>query len=120
MSATYDTRRAKVVIEIAATFFDVPADGIYSKRRNARNEQARFAAYYLLREEMGLSYPQIAHAVGRHDHTSAWSGVHRCKALMTTEPGYLRRLRAAWEATKGIPDHAERVGTIISGKWRAP
>ena len=109
MTFKYDQVRSQMVVDIACMAFAAERYRVINRHRDTHVEKARFAAYYLLRHEMGLSFPNVGHAVGGRDHTTAMHGVKRAKEMMRTTPGFLRRLQAAWEATKQLPDHTERV-----------
>ncbi len=49
---------------------------------------------YLIRAICELSYPDIARALGRRDHTTAMNGVRRTAERLERNPDYLAQLWA--------------------------
>jgi hypothetical protein len=62
--------------------FNVPMEDLLGPRRHAPIMAARMKAYYLLREDARLSFPEIGRKVGGRDHTSALSGYRKFKKLL--------------------------------------
>jgi chromosomal replication initiator protein len=80
-SATNPRRRsitARTVIEKTAAYFDLHPDDITGTKRDRDIVVPRQIAMYLMREELGLSYPKIAQNVGGRDHTTA---MHSCNKI---------------------------------------
>jgi chromosomal replication initiator protein len=68
---------AKQIIERTAKFFQISLDDILSPKRDKDIVVPRQIAMYLLRTELHLSYPKIAHELGRKDHTTAIHSVDK-------------------------------------------
>jgi chromosomal replication initiator protein len=62
---------AKQIIERTARHFQIPVEEITGPKRDKDIVVPRQVAMYLLREELKLSFPKIAEALGRKDHTTA-------------------------------------------------
>lgn len=62
---------ARQIIEKTAKYFDIKTSEIKSSSRSQYIVIPRQIAMYLLRTELHLSYPQVAHELGRKDHTTA-------------------------------------------------
>ena len=65
----------KVVIERTATYFDLTTADIIGARRDKEIVGPRQIAMYLMRHDLGLSFPKIGGAVGGRDHTTAMHSV---------------------------------------------
>lgn len=68
---------SKIIIERTAKYFQVPLDELLSTRRDKEIVVPRQIAMYLLRSELHLSFPKIAHELGRKDHTTAIHSVEK-------------------------------------------
>jgi chromosomal replication initiator protein len=68
---------AKQIIERTAKHFQVPLEDIVGPKRDKDIVVPRQVAMYLLHEELRLSYPKIAHELGRKDHTTAMHSVRK-------------------------------------------
>ncbi len=66
--------------ELTAEIFGVSVSRLLGKCRSDKLAQARFALM-LVYFELGWSYPRIATAVGRSDHTTAIHGVKRAMEI---------------------------------------
>ncbi len=67
----------KVVIERTAAYFDLQMADILGSKRDKEIVVPRQIVMYLMRHEMGLSFPKIAAAVGGRDHTTAMHSVSK-------------------------------------------
>ncbi len=67
----------KLVIERVAAYFELTPDDIIGTRRDKEIVVPRQIAMYLMRQELGLSFPKIAAAVGGRDHTTAMHSVSK-------------------------------------------
>lgn len=83
------------VLRAVSEAWGVSRDDILSRRIGRRENRPRFAAYLLLRERMALSFPAIAHATCRRNHTSACSGVLRAIGLREHDPEWRERFERA-------------------------
>ncbi len=84
-----DTIIATVAVEFGVTELDMR-----SARRGAQIVRARHVAMYLARNLTLRSYPQIAHAFGNRDHTTAMYGVRRADQEIHTDPALSARVVA--------------------------
>ncbi|MCC3246704.1 hypothetical protein LG047_15495 [Methylocystis sp. WRRC1] len=58
--------------------YGVPKGDIFGPSRTSRHYHARRHVWAKMREELGMSYPQIARATGSYDHTTV---LHAVRAL---------------------------------------
>lgn len=70
---------ARQVIERTARHFQVPTEEMIGPKRDRDIVLPRQVAMYLMREELHLSFPKIAHELGRKDHTTA---IHSVSKIM--------------------------------------
>ncbi|MCB9817827.1 chromosomal replication initiator protein DnaA [Candidatus Nomurabacteria bacterium] len=68
---------AKQIVERTAKQFQIGIDEILSPKRDKDIVVPRQVAMYLLRSELHLSFPKIAHELGRKDHTTAIHSVEK-------------------------------------------
>ena len=68
---------AKQIIERTARHFQVPMEDIMGPKRDKDIVVPRQIAMYMLRSELHLSFPKIAHELGRKDHTTAIHSVEK-------------------------------------------
>src|SRR3990167_9990966 len=59
------------VIKIVANFFEILTDDITSHSRRKKVIEPRQITIFLLREMLGMSYPDIGEEIGKRDHTTA-------------------------------------------------
>jgi chromosomal replication initiator protein len=67
----------KMIIERVAAYFDLQPADITGLKRDKEIVVPRQIAMYVMREELGLSFPKIAAAVGGRDHTTAMHSVQK-------------------------------------------
>lgn len=63
------------ILAVVARHFRVTVTHIRAKTRRWQVMRARLAAYYLLREVLDLSTPEIGYFCGRRDHSTVISGL---------------------------------------------
>lgn len=68
---------AKQVIERTARHFQIPLEDMLGPKRDKDIVVPRQIAMYMLRSELHLSFPKIAHELGRKDHTTAIHSVEK-------------------------------------------
>lgn len=68
---------AKHIIEKTARYFQVPMETLLGPKRDKDIVVPRQIAMYLLRSELHLSFPKIAHELGRKDHTTALHSIDK-------------------------------------------
>ncbi len=67
----------KQVIEVTAKHFHMDIDDIVGPKRDKDIVVPRQIAMYLLRSELHISFPKVAHELGRKDHTTAIHSVDK-------------------------------------------
>ncbi|HET8992129.1 MAG TPA: chromosomal replication initiator protein DnaA [Candidatus Saccharimonadales bacterium] len=82
---------AKQIIERTAKHFQIPIEDLVGPKRDKDIVVPRQVAMYILHEELRLSYPKIAHELGRKDHTTAMHSVRKITQESQIDAG----LRAA-------------------------
>lgn len=68
---------AKQIIERTAKHFHISLEDILGPKRDRDIVVPRQVAMYMLRSELHLSFPKIAHELGRKDHTTAIHSVEK-------------------------------------------
>ena len=68
---------AKQVIDKTAKHFQIALEDILGPKRDKDIVVPRQVAMYILRSELHLSFPKIAHELGRKDHTTAIHSVEK-------------------------------------------
>jgi chromosomal replication initiator protein len=82
---------ARQIIERTAKHFQIPLEDMVGPKRDKDIVVPRQVAMYILHEELRLSYPKIAHELGRKDHTTAMHSVRKISQESQIDAG----LRAA-------------------------
>lgn len=72
----------KQIISTVAQIFKVPTDKMVSKDRSAMIALPRQLAMYIMREDTGLSLPQIGQEFGGRDHTTVMYACEKMNELM--------------------------------------
>jgi chromosomal replication initiator protein len=67
----------KAILERVAAYYDLSTADILGPKRDKEIVVPRQVSMYIMREELGLSYPKIAAAVGGRDHTTAMHSVQK-------------------------------------------
>lgn len=68
---------ARQIIERTARHFQISIDEILGPKRDKDIVMPRQIAMYMLRSELHMSFPKIAHELGRKDHTTAMHSVEK-------------------------------------------
>lgn len=68
---------ARQIVERTARYFQITTDDITGPKRDKDIVVPRQIAMYLMRSELHLSFPKIAHELGRKDHTTAIHSVEK-------------------------------------------
>ena len=76
---------AKVVIERVANYYDLRVEDIVGAKRDKEIVVPRQIAMYILRHEMGLSYPKIGASIGGRDHTTAMHSVTKIEKALEAD-----------------------------------
>lgn len=86
---------ASIVYQIqclAADAYDVDQKDLIGPRRTKTLSLARDTAIYASRMVLGLSYPELAKAFGRNEHTTALCAVKRARKRKLTDEVFCRIL----------------------------
>ncbi len=83
---------AKLIIEQTASFFDLASADITGTKRDKAIVTPRQLAMYLMRHELGLSYPKIASSVGGRDHTTAMHSVTKIENQLEADENLRQQL----------------------------
>lgn len=81
---------ARNIIERTAKHFHISMDDILGPKRDKDIVVPRQIAMYMLRSELHLSFPKIAHELGRKDHTTAIHSIEKIEKEMSYE-GQIRQ-----------------------------
>lgn len=81
---------ARQIIERTAKHFHVSIEDILGPKRDKDIVVPRQVAMYMLRSELHLSFPKIAHELGRKDHTTAIHSVDKIEKELSYE-GQIKR-----------------------------
>jgi chromosomal replication initiator protein len=76
---------ARQIIERTARHFHISMEDILGPKRDKDIVVPRQVAMYMLRSELHLSFPKIAHELGRKDHTTAIHSVEKIEKEMSFE-----------------------------------
>jgi len=87
---------ARQIIERTARHFSVSIDDILGPKRDKDIVVPRQIAMYMLRSELHMSFPKIAHELGRKDHTTAMHSVEKIVKESQLDP----ELREAIQSLK--------------------
>lgn len=68
---------ARQIVERTARHFQLPIEDILGPKRDKDIVVPRQIAMYMLRSELHLSFPKIAHELGRKDHTTAIHSIEK-------------------------------------------
>ena len=74
---------ARHIIERTAKHFQISIDDILGPKRDKDIVVPRQIAMYMLRSELHLSFPKIAHELGRKDHTTAIHSIDKIEKEMS-------------------------------------
>jgi len=101
-------RTASPVVEVVATYFSLDPRLLYGgSRRGKLVSMARMLSIYLIRERIGLSYPELGKAFGGRDHTTTMSAYKCVKRHL--DSGSDDKMVAAYKVIKEILDRRDKV-----------
>jgi chromosomal replication initiator protein len=75
----------QAVVERTARHFDLAIDELVGPKRDKGIVVPRQIAMYLLRNELQMSFPKVAHELGRKDHTTAIHSVEKIEKAMRVD-----------------------------------
>jgi chromosomal replication initiator protein len=67
----------EMIMQIAADYFGIAAADLVNRGRSAPIALQRQIVMYLIREETGVSFPQIGQLLGGRDHTTVMHGIDK-------------------------------------------
>ena len=67
----------EMIMQIAADYFGIAVADLVNRGRSAPIALQRQIVMYLIREETGVSFPQIGHLLGDRDHTTVMHGIDK-------------------------------------------
>jgi chromosomal replication initiator protein len=82
----------KHIVERTARYYSVPIEDLLSPKRDKDIVYPRQVAMYLLRNELHMSFPKIAHELGRKDHTTAIHSVDKIEKSSHLDPAVRQQL----------------------------
>lgn len=85
-------RPGRRVLGTVADVFGVPVGAILSERRDAPTAIARQVVYYVLRDHLCWTLPQIGWFLKR-DHTTVLSGSRKAHRRLQSDPDFAARVR---------------------------
>ncbi|NPA26175.1 MAG: chromosomal replication initiator protein DnaA [Chloroflexi bacterium] len=88
---------AEAVLDLVARTYDVSVEDLKGKRRSRRIAYPRQVAMYLLRNEVGLSWPQIGELLGGRDHSTVMHGYRKIEEQIAQDPMLRREIREIQE-----------------------
>lgn len=68
----------KDVVKIISEFYNIDESSIYEKTRKMEIVKPRQVIMFILREDLGISYPSIGEKLGGRDHTTV---IHSCEKI---------------------------------------
>ena len=77
---------SRQIIERCARYYNIELDDILGAKRDKDIVVPRQVAMYLLRSELHLSFPKVAHELGRKDHTTAIHSVEKIEKEVSLNP----------------------------------
>ncbi|NBU34337.1 chromosomal replication initiator protein DnaA [bacterium] len=77
---------ARQVVDKTAKHFQILLEDLIGPKRDKDIVVPRQVAMYILRSELHLSFPKIAHELGRKDHTTAIHSVEKIEKEMNEDP----------------------------------
>lgn len=77
---------ARQVVDKTAKHFQILLDDMVGPKRDKDIVVPRQVAMYILRSELHLSFPKIAHELGRKDHTTAIHSVEKIEKEINEDP----------------------------------
>ena len=83
-----------VILEIVAGFYNLTVDDLLGRSRSRRIALPRQMAMYILREEAGLSFPQIGAELGGRDHSTIMHAHQKINDLLARDDSRRREMIA--------------------------
>lgn len=100
LSASFKPAPRHLVIETIADHFGIGIIDIKGECRSSNIVVPRQISYWLLRDLLNMSLPQIGMFLGGRDHTSALSGIRKVQRLRNADPVF-------WATTEDVRHKVE-------------
>ena len=85
MTSRFKSITPKQVIEKVVRYYQIKYEDLLGPKRDRDIVLPRQIAMYLLRSQLGLSYPRIAQELGRRDHTTAMHSVSKIEKELAVD-----------------------------------
>lgn len=82
----------KKISDSVCEFYNISQEDILSSKRSKEIVVPRQILMYLIRQEMSLSYPQIASLIGKKDHTTIMHGVEKIEKEIRNKPDLQKQI----------------------------
>lgn len=92
---------AKSIIGAVSNYFDLEPSQLLGPKRQQELVYARQIAMFLLRELLGMSYPQIGDALGGRDHTTIMHGVEKIDRERKAKTSLEQDIKSISQTIKG-------------------
>ena len=86
-----ENRVEELIMNTAATHFNITSKGLISKSRKQEYVNARNVVSYVLRAQYGLPYSRIGNILGGKNHATVMHGIKVFKDLYPTDRFYRER-----------------------------
>ena len=80
------------IIDVVAKAYGIPTEKLLGRGRTAEVALPRQVAMYLLREDAGLSLPQVGHELGGRDHTTVMYACEKMNEQIETNSALRRQV----------------------------
>ncbi len=81
------------LLQIIADYFNVKSEEIINKSRKKKIVKPRQVAFYLLRSEIDMSYPEIGKFMGGRDHSTAIYAYKKIKKELTLNDALINQIK---------------------------
>ena len=92
-TASHKNVTPKQIIEKVVRYYQVKPEDVLGPKRDKDIVVPRQIAMYLLRNQLGLSYPRIAQELGRRDHTTAMHSVSKIEKELIVDPNLSQQIQ---------------------------
>lgn len=75
----------KLVLQKTADYYDISYNDIIGTKRSREVVVPRQVAMFIMREELGMSFPRIAKSLGGKDHTTIMHGVNKINTQLAKD-----------------------------------
>jgi chromosomal replication initiator protein len=89
------------VLSIVARHFGISVSQLTGKKRNAHFVQPRQITMFILRDELGLTLPEVGRLLGNRDHTTIIYGVDKISRQIDVDEGIKKELTLIRQSIMG-------------------